>query len=137
VVKGKFRTRTFEDKQGRIRTEVEIVADTVGHDLSRGIANYQRPERPRQEIADELANGEMARAGMDAGSPGHPDDPGAEGSMADIGAPPFADPGSGEQVDEEGAVEEFNRDLDRELAEDGQLAGGELAMGDPRGAGAG
>jgi single-strand DNA-binding protein len=130
VVKGKFRTRTFEDKQGRIRTEVEIVAETVGHDLSRGIANYQRPERARQDIDEELANGEMVRAGMDGRASGNPDDPGEEGSMAVTGAPPFADPGSGEQVDEEEAVDEFNRDLDRELAEDGQLAGGGLGAAD-------
>ena len=48
LVKGRFRTSSYEDKTGRLRTEVEIVADTVGHDLSRGIANYIRPERARQ-----------------------------------------------------------------------------------------
>jgi single-strand DNA-binding protein len=127
VVKGRFRTHTYEDKQGRIRTEVEIVAETVGHDLSRGIANYQRPERPRQDIADELSKGEMLRAGMGAGNP---EDPGEEGSMAGNGAPPFADPGSGERVTEEEAIDQLKRELDRELAEDGQLAGGGLSAQD-------
>jgi hypothetical protein len=47
-----------------------------------------------------------------------------------MGAPPFADPGSGEQVDEDEAVDEFNRDLDRELAEDGPLTGGGLGTED-------
>src|SRR5487761_1353367 len=127
VVKGRFRTHTYEDKQGRIRTEVEIVAETVGHDLSRGIANYQRQERPRQDIAVELAKGEMLRAGMGAGNP---EDPGEEGSMAGNGAPPFADPGSGERVTEEEAIDQLKRELDRELAEDGQLAGGGLPTRD-------
>jgi hypothetical protein len=29
----------------------------VGHDLSRGIANYIRPERPRQDVAGDPAAG--------------------------------------------------------------------------------
>ena len=57
LVKGRFRTSSYEDKTGRLRTEVEIVADTVGHDLSRGIANYIRPERARQDTADDPAAG--------------------------------------------------------------------------------
>ena len=55
LVKGRFRTSSYEDKTGRLRTEVEIVADTVGHDLSRGIANYIRPERARQNATDDPA----------------------------------------------------------------------------------
>jgi len=55
LVKGRFRTTSYEDKTGRLRTEVAIVADTVRHDLSRGIANYIRPERPRQDVADDPA----------------------------------------------------------------------------------
>ena len=42
IVKGRFRTSTFEDKNGQLRTSIEITADTVGHDLSRGPANYIR-----------------------------------------------------------------------------------------------
>jgi single-strand DNA-binding protein len=57
LVKGRFRTRSYEDKTGQLRTEVEIVADTVGHDLAHGIANYIRPERTRQPVADDPAAG--------------------------------------------------------------------------------
>src|SRR5260370_1162517 len=51
VVKGRFRTRSWEDKAGQIRTVVDISADTVGHDLNRGVANYvrQRPQPARTE----------------------------------------------------------------------------------------
>jgi single-strand DNA-binding protein len=141
IVKGRFRTHTYQDKQGRIRTEVEIVADSVGHDLSRGTANYIRPTRPRLEnVDDDLADSDVADApadaladapaGGDAGA-GYPDDPGAEGSMAASGAPPYGGPGSsgggpgssGDRINEEEAVDEFNRELNRELAEDGQFAG--------------
>src|SRR5581483_280621 len=87
MVKGRFRTHTYEDKQGRIRTEIEITADTIGHDLSRGTANYMRPDRPRPaNTGGELAgdhgpsDGDVA-AGRGL-SGGHPLS-GAAGDMAD------------------------------------------------------
>ena len=49
TIKGKFRSRTFTDKNGVSRTVIDIVADTVGHDLNRGVANYLRPHRPVTE----------------------------------------------------------------------------------------
>jgi single-strand DNA-binding protein len=45
MVKGRVRLRTWTDKAGVSRTAVDIMADTVGHDLNRGVANYLRPER--------------------------------------------------------------------------------------------
>jgi single-strand DNA-binding protein len=106
VVKGRFRTHTFEDKQNRIRTEVEIVADTIGHDLSRGIANYIRPpERLAVPANDDLADGDVA----DPGVTGR-DDPGEEGTMVDPGIPPERDPGMGTVLNED-AVSVFSRGL--------------------------
>ena len=52
VLKGRFRTSGYTDKNGVYRTSIEIDADTVGHDLNRGIANYMRPEN-RSVTADE------------------------------------------------------------------------------------
>jgi single-strand DNA-binding protein len=43
TLKGRFRTSTFEDKHGHLRTSIEITADTVGHDLNRGQATFLRP----------------------------------------------------------------------------------------------
>ena len=98
LVRGRFKTESYEDKDGRPKTETRITADTVGHDLSRGIATYmrQRPQPPAQE-----------------------------GSQADDQAPgsPDLDEGPDEMIDE-GAIERFGRDLDdadvaaRALAED-------------------
>jgi single-strand DNA-binding protein len=85
VVKGKFRTHSYEDKDGRLHTEVEIVADTVGHDLTRGIANYMRPERPQVDTAAEPAA----------------DGPAGMAEDRDI-------------IDEE-AIEQFGRELDEGL----------------------
>ena len=86
LVRGRFRTETYEDKDGRPKTDTRITADTVGHDLSRGIATYMRQRAPQQA---------------------------PEGGPADDQAPGSAD--LGEEPDEmidEGAIERFGRDLD-------------------------
>ena len=99
LVRGRFRTDTFEDKDGRPRTETKITADVVGHDLSRGVANYIR-QRSKQQAADAEQAAEQA-----AGSPDQAEGP-------------------DEMLDEE-AIERFGRDLDdadlaaRALTEDG------------------
>jgi single-strand DNA-binding protein len=92
IVKGKFRIKSYEDRAGHLRTTVEITADTLGHDLSRGVANYirQRPQRPEAE--DRPAAG---AAGADRAS-----------------RVTAADPG--DMLDEE-AIERFGRDLEAGL----------------------
>jgi single-strand DNA-binding protein len=52
MIKGKFRARTYTDKNGVTRTVIDIVADTVGHDMNRGVANYIRQHRPVAADAD-------------------------------------------------------------------------------------
>jgi single-strand DNA-binding protein len=42
VVRGRVTIRDFEDKAGRQRTRVEVDAASIGHDLSRGVAQFQR-----------------------------------------------------------------------------------------------
>jgi single-strand DNA-binding protein len=60
LVRGRLRTRSFTDKQGRLRAEVEIVADHIGHDLSRGTARYTRRERPRDQVDGELTDAPLS-----------------------------------------------------------------------------
>jgi single-strand DNA-binding protein len=86
IVKGRFRTSTFEDKNGQLRTSIEITADTVGHDLSRGPANYIRLRPQHVNTDDDLPDDESTE---------NPDLP--EGSEAMI---------------DEDAIERFGRDLD-------------------------
>ena len=86
LVRGKFKTSTYEDKDGRPRTETKITADVVGHDLSRGVANYIR-QRGKQQAADANASGDQASESPDMA--GEPD----------------------QMIDEE-AIERFGRDLD-------------------------
>src|SRR5258705_5020239 len=85
-VRGKFKTNTYEDKDGRPRTETKITADVVGHDLSRGVANYIR-QRGKQQAADANASGDQAAESPDL--TGGPD----------------------QMIDEE-AIHRFGRDLD-------------------------
>ena len=94
IVKGRFRTSTFEDKNGQLRTAIEITADTVGHDLSRGPANYMRPRPPRVHTEDDLASEEFTD---------QPDLPeGPDGTISE---------GAEGMIDED-AIERFGRDLD-------------------------
>ena len=88
LVKGRFRTDSYTDRAGVAKTEVRITADTVGHDLSRGIANYMRPERP-------AANAET--------------DPAAEGPDPD------RDEALDSDIIDEEAIEQLERDLDESL----------------------
>ena len=94
IVKGRFRTSTFEDKNGQLRTSIEITADTVGHDLSRGPANYIRPRPPRVNTEDDLASEEFTD---------RPDLPEGPDGMIPEGA---------EGMIDEDAIERFGRDLD-------------------------
>lgn len=101
IVKGRFRTSSFEDKDGHVRTSIEITADTVGHDLSRGPANYMRLRSQRENTEDEFADVESA------------EDP--------------QSPEAGGMIDEE-AIDQFGRDLEEavraleeaEMAEEAQ-----------------
>ena len=96
LVRGKFKTSTYEDKDGRPRTDTRITADTVGHDLSRGIANYikHRPKQPPAEgdqTSGQTGEGDRTRQQI----PANPELPGEPEDM----------------IDEE-AIERFGRDLD-------------------------
>jgi single-strand DNA-binding protein len=42
MVHGRFTIRTYEDKNGAERTVVEVDATSVGHDLTRGVSQFQR-----------------------------------------------------------------------------------------------
>jgi single-strand DNA-binding protein len=53
MLKGKLRSRSYTDRNGVSRTVVDIIADTVGHDLNRGVANYLRQRHPSVNTAAE------------------------------------------------------------------------------------
>jgi single-strand DNA-binding protein len=85
MVKGRVRSRSWVDKAGVSRTAYDIMADTVGHDMNRGVANYLRPDR--RPVASEEDPAGMERP-----------------------EPPDLPEGAG-MIDEE-AIEQFGRELD-------------------------
>jgi single-strand DNA-binding protein len=87
MIKGKIRSRTYTDRNGVVRSVVDITADTVGHDMNRGVANYLRQHRPAV-AEDEPAAQEQQDA--------------ADGREM---------PEYGDMIDDE-AIEQFGRELD-------------------------
>jgi single-strand DNA-binding protein len=69
VVKGRLSVRTYEDKQGVRKVAVEVEASSVGHDLSRGVAQFQRV-RPQTGLtaAEFASNGGSEQSGIGAGA---------------------------------------------------------------------
>jgi single-strand DNA-binding protein len=64
LVKGRLQVRPYE-KDGVSRLAVEVEATSVGHDLARGVASFQRP---RRVLAGQAAgNGHGAEAAPDGG----------------------------------------------------------------------
>ncbi len=87
LVKGRLHVRPYE-KDGASRLAVEIEASSVGHDLARGVASFQRPRRPAAENAaagnGTLGNGTAGNGGSGTGA-------GAGGSGTGAGAGPGLD----------------------------------------------
>ena len=64
IVRGKFRARTWVDNEQRARSELEIEADSVGHDLAFGWSHFNRGVRAPLGAAQRAAEGEAARQGV-------------------------------------------------------------------------
>jgi single-strand DNA-binding protein len=61
LVRGKFHTRTWVDDQQHTRIELEIEADSVGHDMSYGWSHFNRGVHTPPAAMRAIANGEAAR----------------------------------------------------------------------------
>ena len=69
VVTGRLSVREYDDKDGRHRVMVDIDADAIGHDLSRGVTRFQRTLRSMggevaQRHSGDLSSGEAAGDSM-------------------------------------------------------------------------
>jgi single-strand DNA-binding protein len=104
VVSGKLRVNRWQDKAGQPRTEVVIEAETIGFDLSRGVAQFSRLKRTPD---DGLNLGEAIRSGLEDGAlPGSVLGGTGEGST---------DKDSG--VFDDRAIAELDQELDASVAE--------------------
>jgi single-strand DNA-binding protein len=90
IVVGRLKLRSWE-KEGRVHYATEIDADSVGHDLMWGSANYIRTVSKGPYSASEQGAGaqsaggfpaESGQAGSEAGSDEAGDDPDGDGSTA-------------------------------------------------------
>jgi single-strand DNA-binding protein len=61
VVRGRFYTREWVDRDQQPRSTLEIEADSVGHDLSYGWSHFLRGTRPQPGSQSSLNAGEQAR----------------------------------------------------------------------------
>jgi single-strand DNA-binding protein len=66
IIKGKFVTRTWVDDQQRTRTQMQVEADSVGHDLSFGWSHFNRGANTSWAAVREQAEGEVSRQDLDA-----------------------------------------------------------------------
>ncbi len=74
LIKGKLQVRPYTDKDGTARVAVEIEASSIGHDLARGVANFQRAHRTAggtavEQAASAVPPGEPAANGTGPGEP--------------------------------------------------------------------
>jgi single-strand DNA-binding protein len=66
IIRGKFVTRTWVDDQQRTRMQLQVEADSVGHDLAYGWSNFNRGAQTGWNEARRQADGEVARQDLDA-----------------------------------------------------------------------
>jgi single-strand DNA-binding protein len=97
VVRGTLRVREYTDQKGQRRSSVEIIAESIGHDISRGLSTYSKLPARTELTADEY---EQAQA---AGE--HNDEPGGPGE-ADMDQVDPADAALDEGWDEQTADDE-------------------------------
>jgi single-strand DNA-binding protein len=126
-VAGRISTREWKTEQGELRVSYEVDADTVGHDLSRGVGVFtkMRYDGPHSVVEDEESDnrisGEIAYrigSGVPGGDPFADDDGSdvaaetAEDALAMLreagltgeGDPTAGGPGDGDETDEEELV---------------------------------
>jgi single-strand DNA-binding protein len=115
VVKGRFRTSSYEDKTGQLRTSIEIEADAIGHDLSRGISNYFRT-RTAADSADGPADGgtrtdDSARTNGNSGTNGNAGADGNPGGYSGTQHDGSAEHDPAEDFIDDEAIKRLEREL--------------------------
>jgi single-strand DNA-binding protein len=63
LLRGRLDVRPFVGKDGQRRISVDVDANTLGHDLSRGVAGFRRVWEKAAKTADDVAAGENGADG--------------------------------------------------------------------------
>jgi single-strand DNA-binding protein len=128
LVSGRLRVRPYQDKDGAPRIAVEIEANSVGHDLNRGVAHFSRTRRAAGETAAESAEtlaAQEQQPGAENGTGGFLDGEEGAGASGDgaSGDGASGDGAGGDGADaedgvlDEQAVAEFAREMNSSLGE--------------------
>jgi single-strand DNA-binding protein len=109
-LRGKLEVRNFVGRDGQPKTAVEVEAITLGPDLTRGVARFQRfkPDKPA-ELGDGANGEDYDGAGVDGD-----DDASALAAMAD--GDPGADGAVGEGEFDDSAIDALERDTETAAA---------------------
>ena len=99
LLRGRLDVRPFTGKDGQRRISVDVDANTLGHDLSRGVAGFRRVWEPAGKTAEEHA-AELEASGNGAGYDANSGEPGDEAAMAEIGP-------AGDDMFDDSAIEEL------------------------------
>ena len=122
IVRGKISTRSWVDDQQRTRTEMQVEADSVGHDLSFGWSRFNRGVQVPLGSRRGIDEGEAARHAMSLDA-----DPAQDADLAE----------DADLTDGVSFSDEFDEDMPADLpSDDGNDDGNEglaarLAPGDP------
>jgi single-strand DNA-binding protein len=114
LIMGRLQIRRFEDAEGAPRTAVEVEASSVGHDLTRGVAQFSRTRWHSVSAATALPD--SASGSEEGAMPGDGAEPadGLETAERPSGATNGAT-ATGNGVIDERAVAEFARELSESL----------------------
>ena len=113
LITGRLQIRRFEDPEGATRTAVEIEAMSIGHDLTRGVAQFSRTRWP-SAIAVAAAELQAATSERGDGTEHAGEQRAGERPGQGAGAP------DGDGVIDESAVAEFARELSDSLGPDAE-----------------
>jgi single-strand DNA-binding protein len=93
IVRGKVSTRTWVDDQQRTRTEMQVEADSVGHDLAFGWSRFNRGVQVPPRVRQGIDEGEAARQDVasEAGLPGDAQFPGEDDEYEEALPDPLRD----------------------------------------------
>jgi single-strand DNA-binding protein len=137
IIRGKFVTRTWVDDQQRRRMQMQVEADSVGHDLSFGWSHFNRGSQTDWNSVRKQSDGEVARQDLDAmvdaqddgdeldeaGAPRDSEMAGAGMTDSEMAGPQMTDPG----VADSGVSDPEMSDADFEKLATGLGAQAEIA----------
>jgi single-strand DNA-binding protein len=114
LLRGRLDVRPFVGKDGQRRISVDVDANTLGHDLSRGVAGFRRVFEKSGKTADEVAPGENG-AGGEVGEVGEVGDgPGDAvlAAVADEELVPAADGQADEDMFDDSAIDALAKEAE-------------------------